>query len=75
MAEDLDFHDELVRASRADPFVPFAIITTSGEVYKIRDSEFIICAGDTVTVFRKSGGSSIIRNYSIECVDFFDSDD
>lgn len=73
MAEDLDFHDELVRASSAEPFVPFALVTTSGAEYKIRNPEYIMCAGDTVTVFRKSGGSSVIRVFSIESIDFFDA--
>ncbi len=73
MAEELDFHDELIRASTAEPFIPFAIITTSGASYKVKEPEFIICAGDNVTVFRRAGGSTLIRVYAIECIEFFDS--
>ncbi len=35
MAEEIDFSDELRRVRRADPFVPFVIVMTSGARYKV----------------------------------------
>ncbi len=39
MAEEIDFFDELRRVRRADPFVPFVIVMTSGARYKVTDPE------------------------------------
>jgi hypothetical protein len=67
--ENIDFHDELTRLTRADPFLPFTIATTSGARYFVPDSDWVIYTNDVVTLIRPRAGSIMIRVYSIESIE------
>ena len=74
MEEDIDFHGELERITRAEPFVPFVIVTTSGARHEVRNRDDALYVGDLVSVTRKRS-SILIRVYSIEAIELSEIDD
>lgn len=63
--EQITFDDELRRYARADPFVPFDIITTSGMTYEITESLQVATVQNTVVVVLPRTGVTVIRKNQI----------
>ncbi len=66
--ERISFDDELRKAARAVPFVPFEILTTSGEKYEISDSIEIAVGSSTVVVVLPKTGVQMIRKNQIMAI-------
>ena len=73
MAEAMNFEDELDRAVNADPFIPFTIVTASGDRYDVPTSNWIAFGGDVVVVLRPKIGSARIRSYNIVAIELHDA--
>ncbi|HRK30766.1 MAG TPA: hypothetical protein PLD59_06775 [Tepidisphaeraceae bacterium] len=50
--EQLDFEEELSKAQFAQPFVPFTIVTASGDRYHVPSPHWIAFGEDVVIVLR-----------------------
>ena len=66
--ERINFDEELRKAARAVPFVPFDIVTTSGEKYEITDSVEIAVGYSTAVVVLPKTGVQMIRKNQIVAV-------
>jgi protein-L-isoaspartate O-methyltransferase len=66
--EQLDFEDELRRYSRAEPFVPFDIVVTSGDRYEITHWEQLAFGGNMVVVVQPKSGIRFFRKNQIVAV-------
>jgi hypothetical protein len=66
--ERINFDDELRKVARAVPFVPFEIVTTSGEKYEITDSVEIAIGHSTVVLVLPKTGVQMIRKNQIVAV-------
>jgi hypothetical protein len=63
--EQIDFLEELYRYHEARPFMPFDLMTTSGEKYEIREmAQFALGHSAVVLVLPKTG-VQIIRTSQI----------
>jgi len=67
--ETVDFYDEIQRLIRAEPFVPFTIVMSSGTRYDVRDR--FTCAGgkSTFTVYPLEGGHFFFPYYQISSIE------
>ena len=64
--EQIDFLDELRRYARAIPFIPFDIVTTSGDRYEVHESLQIAVAGsDAVVLVLPKTGIQVVRKNQI----------
>ena len=66
--ERISFDDELRKAARAVPFVPFEIVTTSGERYEITDSVEVAVGYSTLVVVLPKTGVQMIRKNQIVAI-------
>ena len=66
--EQIDFEDELRRYYRADPFIPFDIVVTSGDRYEITQQEQLAFGGNTVVVVLPRTGIRFFRKNQIVAV-------
>jgi hypothetical protein len=66
--ERISFDEELRKLARAVPFMPFEIVTTSGERYEITDSVEIAVGSSTVVVVLPKTGVQMIRKNQIVAV-------
>jgi hypothetical protein len=66
--EEINFEDELRRCLRADPFVPFDIVVTSGDRYEITNDEQVALGGNTVVVVLPKTGIRFFRKNQIVAV-------
>ena len=63
--EQISFEEELRKYVLAVPFVPFDIITTSGDRYEITDNVQVAIGGSTVGVMLPRTGFQLIRKSQI----------
>jgi hypothetical protein len=63
--ERIDFEEELRRYWRKDPFVPFDIVTTSGDRYHITDPGLIAFGSNAIIVALRSTGIQLVRKNQI----------
>ncbi len=63
--EQITSDDELRRYARAEPFVPFDIVTTSGMTYPISESLQVAAVQNTVVVVLPRTGVTVIRKSQI----------
>jgi hypothetical protein len=62
MAERINLRDELDKLVDSDPFVPFEIIMTSGDRYKIGNPRLLAFGHDIILVIPpRRGGHSVLR--------------
>jgi hypothetical protein len=66
--EEINFEDELRRCLRADPFVPFNIVVTSGDRYEVTTDEQVALGGNTVVVVLPTTGIRFFRKNQIVAV-------
>jgi hypothetical protein len=66
--EQLHFEDELRRCSRAEPFVPFDIILTSGDRYEITHWEQLAFGENMIVVVQPRTGIRFFRKNQIVAV-------
>jgi len=66
--EQVDFEEELRRYWRKDPFVPFEIITTSGDRYRINDPGLIAFGSNVIIVALRKTGIQLVRKNQIVAV-------
>ena len=66
--EKIAFDEELKKAARAVPFVPFEIITSSGDRYDISDNIEIAVGYNTVALVLPKTGVQIIRKNQIVAI-------
>ena len=66
--EGIDFEDELRRYWRKDPFVPFDIVTTSGDRYEINDPGKIAFGTNAIIIALRKTGIQMIRKNQIVAV-------
>jgi hypothetical protein len=66
--EEINFDDELKRYLRADPFVPFDIVVTSGDRYEVAEKEQVAMGGNTVVVVLPKTGIRFFRKNQIVAV-------
>lgn len=71
--EQLDFDEELRRLATANPFVPFTVVTASGDRYDVPNSLWIAIGSDAVLVMRPRMGSATIRLYNIVALEAHES--
>lgn len=69
MAEELDFTDELVKAIKATPFVPFTLVMASGDRYEVTDPINIAFGGDLIFLIRPRQGSAHLRLYNLSSIE------
>lgn len=70
--EPIEFEDELERVIRAEPFVPFTLVTASGDRYIVSFSNWIYSGRDVVVVLRPNIGFVKIRSYNIVAIEMYD---
>jgi hypothetical protein len=73
MPEELDFHGELERIADADPFVPFTVVTVSGDRYIVPVADWVMYKGDVVYIQRPKIGSVMIRVYNVVAIEFHET--
>jgi hypothetical protein len=66
--EQIRFDDELRKYARANPFVPFTIITTSGDKYEVTESIQLAIGESTIVVVLPRTGVQLIRKSQIVAV-------
>jgi hypothetical protein len=66
--ENIDFEDELRRYWRKEPFIPFEIVTTSGDRYQINDPGQIAFGSNTIIVALRKTGIQLVRKNQIVAV-------
>jgi hypothetical protein len=66
--EQISFHSELRRYADASPFVPFDIITTSGDHYEVRERLQVLMFGDSLVVATPKTGLQIIRKNQVTAI-------
>ena len=66
--ESIDFEEEIRRYWRAEPFVPFDIVVTSGDRYEIKDPGQVAWGGNTVVVVMPKTGIRFFRKNQIVAV-------
>jgi len=68
MAEEIRFDSELNDLLDRDPFVPFDIVTTSGDRYHIPDPGLIAFGSNVIIVALRSTGIQLVRKNQIVAV-------
>jgi len=63
--EQIKFADELIRCASAYPFVPFDIVTSSGDRYEVREKLQIALGADAFVLVLPRTGIRVIRNNQI----------
>jgi hypothetical protein len=66
--EDIDFEEELRRYWRKEPFIPFDIVTTSGDKYRITDPGHIAFGSNVIVIALRSTGIQLVRKNQIAAV-------
>jgi hypothetical protein len=66
--EQIDFEEELRRYWRKDPFIPFDIVTTSGDRYHIPDPGLIAFGSNVIIIALRSTGIQLVRKNQIAAV-------
>lgn len=66
--ERLNFEDELRRCCRAEPFIPFDIILTSGDRYEITSWEQMAFGENMIVVAQPRTGIRFFRKNQIVAV-------
>jgi hypothetical protein len=66
--QQISFDDELRKLVRASPFIPFVIVTASGDRYEITDSVQAAVGSSTVGVFLARTGWQLIRKNQITAI-------
>lgn len=66
--EQLNFEDELRRCCRAEPFLPFDIILTSGDRYEITSWEQMAFGENMIVVAQPKTGIRFFRKNQIVAV-------
>jgi hypothetical protein len=66
--ERLNFEEELRRYAEARPFVPFDIMTTSGERYEVREPLQLAMGHSAVVLVLPKSGIQLIRKSQITAV-------
>jgi hypothetical protein len=67
-SEAMDFEDELRRLWKADPFIPFEIVVTSGDRYQIGESLHLVISRNMITVMSPGGGTRFFRKNQLVAV-------
>ena len=68
-SERIEFEDELRRYGRADPFMPFDIVVSSGDRYTITNSDHLAFTANTVVVAEPKTGIIFFRLGQIVAVE------
>jgi hypothetical protein len=63
--ERIDFEDELRRYARAVPFVPFDIVTTSGNRYEVQESLQLAIGNTAIVLVLPTTGIQVVRKNQI----------
>jgi hypothetical protein len=66
--EQINFEDEFRRYARAEPFVPFDIVVTSGDRYEVTNSDQVAFTGNAVVVALPKHGIRFFRKSQIVAV-------
>ena len=69
MAEELSFEGEIVKLLDAEPFVPFAIIVSSGNRYEISDPHRVALGENIVFIIDQVEGLSFLRKNQIVSIE------
>ncbi|HEX4796772.1 MAG TPA: hypothetical protein VH370_23470 [Humisphaera sp.] len=64
----IDFEDKLRRYRRAETFMPFEIVLSTGDRYKVTDRFRFAMGGDTVLVLQPRVGSRFFHKNQIVAV-------
>ena len=72
--ESIDFEDEMRRYLYREPFIPFEIIVTSGDHYRVTDPAQVAVAGNTVVTALPKSGTRFFRKNQIVAVHVDESD-
>jgi hypothetical protein len=68
---DLSLIDEIDKLARRDPFVPFTIVTSSGQQYAIDASDVVAVGLGVIFVVRHRQGYHVLRQGHITEVSVF----
>jgi hypothetical protein len=63
--ERIDFEDEMRRCANAIPFVPFDIVTTSGDRYAVSERLQLAMAGTAIVLVLPKTGIQVLRKNQI----------
>jgi hypothetical protein len=66
--KQLDFEDELRRHARAIPFVPFEIVTASGDRYEVQESLQLAMGNSAVVLVLPKTGIQVVRKNQITAI-------
>jgi hypothetical protein len=66
--EEIRFLDELRRNYDANPFVPFDVVTTSGDKYEVRERANIAFGADCAVVVLPRTGICVVRSNQISAI-------
>lgn len=66
--ERISFDDELRKLARAVPFMPFEIVTTSGQRYEVTDTMEIAVGHSTVVLVLPRTGVQMIQKNQIVAI-------
>ncbi len=66
--EQIDFEEELRRYSRATPFVPFEIVTASGDHYEVQESLQLAMGNSAVVLVLPKTGIQVVRKNQITAI-------
>jgi hypothetical protein len=63
--ERIDFEDEMRRYANAVPFIPFEIVTTSGDRYQVLERLQLAMAGTAIVLVLPKTGIQLLRKNQI----------
>lgn len=66
--EGIDFEDELRRYWRKEPFIPFDIVTASGDRYEITNPGHIAFGSNVIIIAMRKTGIQLVRKNQITAV-------
>lgn len=66
--EQIGFEEELRKYILATPFIPFDLVTTSGDRYEVTDNIQVAMGANSVGVFLPKRGFQLIRKNQIVAI-------
>ena len=70
--EQINFADELRRCVSAIPFVPFDIVTTSGDLYEVHERLQAAMGADAIVLVLPKTGIQVVRKNQITALHLYE---
>jgi hypothetical protein len=73
MAEELNIRDEIKRARKREPFIPFKLVMTSGDRYEVKDPDSIAIGESIIVILPPRSVSVHLRMNQVITLEEFEA--